>query len=213
MEGTTGDDEVGVVTMRWPGDDADDERKARVLAENMAENGGIDRTTAEAYAFRAVFDVPVDRTAEALGLSPDAIEEHLAAARERIREARGLLEALEAAGEDGEGFDRRTIATARPRSEYRLLHDEFDSAVYHDRGESLAGRLLADEARDGVAAVFVVEQAGERTDRGAPGYIVERLAPSGECIGEYVVAADHLQGRIDAGELRPATLALETSDR
>jgi len=194
--------------MRWPGDDADDERNAHVLARNVAENGGIDRTTATVYAFRDVFDFPPGKTAERLDLSRATVADHLATARERIREARGLIESLEAAGENGEGFERQSIRTAIPRADYRLLHDDFESDVYHDRGESLAGELFADEYRDDVAAVFVVEQAGGRTDEGAPGYIVERLAPGGEHRGQYAVAAEYLQKRIDARKLVPAALEL-----
>lgn len=207
-DGGVTDEGVEVVRMRWPGEEADDERKARVLARNMAENGGIDRTAATVFAFREVFDYPPGRTARRLDLSRDAVAEHLATARERIREARGLLESLAVAGENGEGFERRSIRTAVPRSDYRLMHDDFASDVYHDRGESLAGELFADEYREEVAAVFVVEQAGERTDEGAPGYIVERQAPDGEHLGQYAVSAEYLQKRVDARKLVPATLEL-----
>jgi len=209
---SSGVDDENLVTIRWPEEGADDETRARVLARNMAENGGMDRTVAEVYAFRSVLGFPRGRTARELDLETDRVGEHLATARDRIREARGLLEAIEVAGERGEGFDRKTIRTAVPRSEYRPMHDDFESSVLHDRGESLAGQLFADEDRDGVGAVFVAEQAGERTDEGAPGYVVERLAPSGEHLGQYAVAAEYLQKRIDAGKLVPAKLGIERTE-
>lgn len=205
-------DTAALVKMRWPREDATDQMKARVLAKNMAVNGGIDSTVATVYAFREVFDIPRDRTAAELELSPEMVDEYLATARTRIHEARGLLDALNVAGDDGKGFERRTVRTAVPRAEYRLMHDDFSSTVVHHRGESLAGQLFADDYRTDVAAVYVIEQAGERTDEGAPGYIVERLAPSGACLGKFAVAAGHLQKRIEAGKLVPAELSLDRGE-
>lgn len=78
---------------------------AMAIAEDLAATGAIGAKQAQVYVLRELFDVRRSETAELLDQSPNTVDNHLAAARTNVQQARTLVAILEDVPSAEEGHD------------------------------------------------------------------------------------------------------------